>query len=125
VADLPGAWNEAYRRYLGVTPPSDAEGCLQDGHWSAGMFAYFPTYTLGNLFGAQLFARATEELGDLSPAFARGQFADLLGWLREKVYRQGQRYAPSQLIEHITGTPPDHRPLVRALHRTYGELYGI
>src|SRR5262249_23130925 len=70
-ADLPGAWNEAYGRFLGVTPSNDAEGCLQDGHWSAGLFGYFPTYTMGNIFAAQLFARASEELGDLGQPFAR------------------------------------------------------
>src|SRR5439155_23464881 len=64
-ADLPGAWNDAHRRYLAVVPANDAEGCLQDGHWAAGLFGYFPTYTLGNVFGAQLYARAAAELGDL------------------------------------------------------------
>ena len=123
--DLPAAWNDAYRDYLGVVPPSDAEGCLQDGHWSSGMFGYFPTYTLGNIFAAQLFARARDELGGLDPAFARGEFGDLLGWLRAKVYRQGQRYPSAQLIEQVTGARPDHRPLVLALQQKYGELYGL
>jgi carboxypeptidase Taq len=123
--DVPGAWNELYRHYLGVTPKDDAEGCLQDGHWGAGQIGYFPTYTLGNLFGAQLFERAAEDLGDLSEPFARGAFGGLLGWLREKVYRQGHRYPAAELIEQVTGSPPDPRPLVRALRRKYGELYGL
>jgi carboxypeptidase Taq len=125
VADLPAAWNEAYRRYLGVTPPDDAEGCLQDGHWSAGMFGYFPTYTLGNLIAAQLMARAAEDLGNLDELFARGQFADLLDWLRQRVYREGSRYPAGVLVERITGSPPNHRALVQALRRKYGELYGV
>jgi carboxypeptidase Taq len=123
-ADVPAAWNEAYQKVLGIMPPNDAEGCLQDGHWSAGLIGYFPTYTLGNLFAAQLFARAVAELGDLDKAFARGDFAGLLCWLRDKIYRQGSRYRAAQLIEHVTGAPPDHRPLVAYLRRKYGELYG-
>jgi carboxypeptidase Taq len=123
--DLPDAWNEAYRHYLGVTPKSDAEGCLQDSHWSGGLFGYFPTYTLGNLFAAQLFARASVELGDLQESFSQGDYAGLLGWLREKVHRHGQRFSAAALVEHATGSPPDHRPLVTMLRRKYGELYGL
>jgi carboxypeptidase Taq len=123
--ELPGAWDEKYRRYLGVTPKDDAEGCLQDIHWSAGLFGYFPTYTLGNLFAAQLFAKACADLGDLNEPFARGDFAGLLGWLREKVHRQGHRYPSALLIAHATGAPPDHRPLVNALRSKYGKLYQL
>jgi carboxypeptidase Taq len=123
--DLPGAWGEAYRHYLGVVPQNDAEGCLQDGHWAAGMFGYFPTYTLGNVFAAQLLARARQELGDLDGAFALGDFGGLLGWLREKVYRPGGRWSASRLVERVTGSPPDQRPLVEGLRAKYGELYGI
>jgi carboxypeptidase Taq len=123
--DLPGAWDEAYRHYLGVVPRDDAEGCLQDGHWAAGMFGYFPTYTLGNVFAAQLMARARRELGELDGAFARGDFGGLLGWLREKVYREGGRYSALRLIDRVTGSPPDQRPLVEGLRTKYGELYGI
>ena len=72
----------------GLTPPHNADGCLQDIHWSRSMFGYFPTYTLGNLYAAQLFASAQAELGDLGPAFAHGEFGHLLAWLRAKVHRQ-------------------------------------
>src|SRR5262249_47689190 len=102
VVDLPAAWNEAYRHYLGIIPPNDALGCLQDGHWAAGMFGYFPTYTLGNLFAAQLFARAQKDLCDLDKQFARGDFAILRDWLVETIYRQGHRYSAVQLIERVT-----------------------
>src|SRR5262249_37884431 len=124
-AEIPAAWNEAYRHYLGVTPANDAEGCLQDGHWAAGMMGYFPTYTLGNLFAAQLFAKAREELGDLDSAFARGDFRGLLDWLREKVHRQGRRYSAAGLMEHATGSPPDPRPLIRALEVKHRALYSL
>ena len=124
-AELPGAWNEAYHRYLGVTPSSDAEGCLQDGHWADGLVGYFPTYTLGDVFGAQLFARARQELGDLEDSFARGEFRGLVRWLAERIYRQGGRYPSARLIEVVTGNPPDHRPLVEALRVRYGALYDL
>lgn len=125
MADLPAAWNEKYQHYLGVTPAHDAEGCLQDIHWSAGLVGYFPTYTLGNLYAAQLYAKALEELGDLPASFARGDFSGLLGWLREKVHHPGQRYRAADLARRVTGSPLDHRPLVLALREKYGALYGI
>jgi carboxypeptidase Taq len=124
-ADLPGAWNEAYRRALGVVPRDDAEGCLQDGHWAAAMFGYFPVYTVGNLIAAQLFDRARIELGDLEVAFARGDFGGLLGWLRERVYGHGGRYPVGQLIERATGAPLSDRAFLEGLRRKYGELYGL
>lgn len=120
VSDLPGAWNEAYRRYLGVTPKDDAEGCLQDGHWSEGMIGYFPTYTLGNVYAAQLYDRAERDLGDLEGAFAEGDFSGLLGWLRERVHRQGQRWSAAELVERATGAPPTPAPLLASLRRRYG-----
>ncbi len=124
-ADLPAAWSEASRRYLGLLPADDAEGCLQDGHWASGLVGYFPTYTLGNVFAAQLFARADADLGGLERAFSRGDFGGLLGWLRERVHGQGQRYPSGRLVEHATGSPPDPGPLVRSLRVRYGELYGL
>ncbi len=125
VSDVPAAWNERYRNYLGVTPSNDAEGCLQDIHWSAGLMGYFPTYTLGNLFAAQFFAKANSDLGDQGPSFARGDFRPLLDWLRENVHRHGQRYRSSTLVEKVTGSPVDHRPLINALRQKYGSLYHL
>ncbi len=125
VGDLPGAWDQKYREYLGVAPANDAEGCLQDIHWSAGLIGYFPTYTLGNVYAAQLFAAARRDLGDLDEAFARGDFGGLLGWLRENVHRQGQRYRAADLVGRVTGSRPDHRPLIDGLRRKYAELYAI
>lgn len=124
-ADLPDAWNAAYRETLGVTPRTDAEGCLQDGHWADGMIGYFPTYTLGDVFAAQLHARAELELGSLGEQFARGEFGTLGRWLGTQVYRQGGRHPSARLIEVVTGSPPDHRPLVRILKARYEALYDI
>lgn len=125
VADLPDAWSASSREILGVAPRNDAEGCLQDGHWADGLIGYFTTYTLGDVFAAQLFARAELELGNLGAQFARGEFGTLVEWLGRRVYRQGGRYPSAQLIEVVTGSPPDHRPLVGMLKAKYEELYGL
>jgi carboxypeptidase Taq len=122
-ADVPAAWNEAYRHYLGVTPANDTVGCLQDGHWASAQIGYFPTYALGNLFAAQLFLQAETDLGDLSGAFAQGSFDGLLAWLRQKVHREGSRYPSARLIEQVTGAPPSHRAFVQSLQRKYSALY--
>jgi carboxypeptidase Taq len=124
-ADVPAAWNETFRRLLGLAVPDDARGCLQDTHWSGGGIGYFPTYTLGNLYAAQFFARARADLGDLDAQFARGDFAALLGWLREKVHRQGQRYRAGELVVAVTGEPLSHRFLIDHLRAKFGPLYGI
>jgi carboxypeptidase Taq len=124
-ADLPTAWNEAYRRDLGVEVPSDAEGCLQDGHWSAGMFGYFPTYTLGNIIAAQLIGRARRDLGDLDALFARGEFGTLLQWLRSGIYQHGSRFAAKELVKRLTGKPAQTDALVAHLSERYGEAYGL
>src|SRR5206468_5115067 len=96
-ADLPGAWNEKFRKLLGLTPPDDARGCLQDIHWSFGGLGYFPTYTLGNLYAAQLMDAARRDLSGLDDDFRRGEFGRLKGWLAEHVYRHGQRFRASEL----------------------------
>lgn len=124
-ADLPAAWREASRRYLGIVPASDAEGCLQDGHWAAGLIGYFPTYTLGNLIAAQLFACAATEVTDLDCAFAHGDFSGLLDWLRHRVYRHGSRYAPARFVEVVTSMPLEPRALVQALWKKYAALYEL
>ena len=125
VADLPDAWSAAYRETLGIVPRTDAEGCLQDGHWSDGMIGYFPTYTLGDVFAAQLFACAELELGSLAEQFGRGEFGALRQWLGWRVHQQGGRHPSARLIEVVTGSPPDHRPLVRQLKAKYEALYDI
>ena len=125
VADLPGAWNEKYEHYLGITPPSDADGVLQDVHWSAGLFGYFPTYALGNLYSAQFFRQAQKDLDDLDASFRQGDFSSLLTWLRENIHRHGRRYTPAELVERITGSPLQHEPLISQLTQKYGEIYGL
>jgi carboxypeptidase Taq len=124
-ADVPAAWNEKMRHYLGIEPPDDARGCLQDIHWSDGAFGYFPTYTLGNLYAAQFMERARDDLGDLEEQFARGEFAPLLAWLREHIHRHGRRYPAAQLVQRITGAPLSPQPLLRFLTQQAREVYGV
>ncbi len=125
IDDIPEAWNAKYRQYLGITPKTYADGCLQDVHWSAGLIGYFPTYTLGNLYSAQFFERARADLGDLDAMFAKGDFAPLLGWLRENIHSVGQRYRASELVQRVTGKPLSAEPLLRHLRRLGSEYYGV
>jgi carboxypeptidase Taq len=125
VGDLPGAWNEDFKRFLGLTPPDDARGCLQDIHWSGGGIGYFPTYTLGNLYAAQFFAHARKDLGDLHGQFQRNEFRPLKEWLNAKIHRHGQRYRAAELVRVVTGEPLNHRYLLDHLRSKFGPLYGI
>lgn len=125
VADLPAAWNEKYRDYLGVTPPDDALGCLQDVHWAAGMIGYFPTYTLGNLMSVQLYEAAQRAHPGLQDGIRSGDFSTLFGWLRKNVHQHGSSLLPQELLEQATGSPLDARPYVSYLRTKYGALYGV
>ncbi len=125
VADLPGAWNERYQKYLGRVPDRVADGVLQDIHWSAGLFGYFSTYTLGNIFASQLFEAAGRALGDLENQFARGEFAPLLNWLRQHVHAAGACCPSGELMQRAAGSPLDLQPLVTHLSDKASQLYGI
>ena len=125
VGDLPGLWNDKYRQCLGIEPPHDGDGVLQDIHWSAGLFGYFPTYALGNLYAAQFFEQAVADLGDLDAQFARGEFAPLRQWLQDRIHRHGQCYTASELVQRVTGRPLTHEPLMRHLRSKLGPLYGF
>ena len=125
VADVPGLWNEKFEQFFGFAIEKDTDGCLQDIHWSGGGIGYFPTYTLGNLYGAQFYAKAESELGDLESEFAAGRFCGLKDWLTERIYRQGMRLLPKDLVQEVTGTSLSHVPLVAHLESKYSRLYGI
>ncbi|HXY35399.1 MAG TPA: carboxypeptidase M32 [Planctomycetaceae bacterium] len=124
-ADVPAAWNAQYTQALGITPPKDAEGCLQDIHWSGGMLGYFPTYALGNMYAAQLFEAARKALGDLDSQFSKGDFVPLRTWLKDNVHRLGRQFPPGRLVERITGRPLSHQPLVAHLKAKFEPLYGL
>lgn len=125
VDDLPGAWNDKMREYLGLTPPNFRDGVMQDVHWSGGSIGYFPTYTLGNIYAAQLLRKAREELGDLDDSFSKGSFTDLLHWLRERVHSQGARFRPRDLVRAVTGAELDPEPLMSYLESKYAALCGL
>ncbi len=124
-AEVPGVWNEQFRKSFNLSPPNDAQGCLQDIHWSAGLFGYFPTYSLGNLYSAQIMDQARNELGDLDGRFGRGDYGALKVWLNDKIHRHGQRYRAPDLCRRVTGRPLSPEPLLRHLRGKYGPLYGI
>jgi carboxypeptidase Taq len=125
VKDLPQAWNEKFQKFFGITPRNDADGCLQDVHWSSGYIGYFPTYTLGNLYSAQFFAKAKEDIRDLEAQFAMGDFSQLKNWLNKNIHTHGKRYRAGRLAEVVTGKPLSHKPLMTYLKTKYGELYGL
>jgi len=105
VRDLPGAWNEGLQKLLGITPPDDAQGCLQDIHWYDGAFGYFPSYTLGAMAAAQLMQAARAQISGLDGALGQGDVLPLLAWLRAKVHQLGSRFDFNELLQHATGQP--------------------
>jgi len=124
-ADLPDAWNAYYQDYLGITPPNDAQGCLQDVHWSMGAMGYFPTYTLGNLYSAQFYAAASRDLGDLENLYSEGEFSTLLTWLRDKIHNKGAQLTPSELCKDVTGEELNARYLLDYLRAKLTPLYDL
>jgi carboxypeptidase Taq len=125
VSDLPAAWNEKYHDYLGITPPNDTLGCLQDVHWAAGLIGYFPTYALGNLMSVQLFEAAGRAHPELQAEIRSGDFVNLLGWLRKNVHEHGSVHEPQDLLLKATGSKLDAGPYVNYLRTKFGALYGL
>lgn len=123
ISDLPQAWNALYKELLNIDPKDDAEGVLQDVHWSDASFGYFPSYCLGNMLAAQLWYAAVEELPDLENDFEKGDFSRLLQWLREKVHRHGMRYDLKALTMEATGQELSPQSLIRYLKERYLPLY--
>ncbi|MBN2079601.1 MAG: carboxypeptidase M32 [Spirochaetes bacterium] len=119
VADIPGIWNDLYRDYLGLTPPDDARGCLQDIHWAHGAIGYFPTYSIGNILAVQLYQKALEDHPSIPDEIREGRFVILLEWLRKHVHTHGARYTFSELVKNITGGPLLVRPYLEYLENKY------
>jgi carboxypeptidase Taq len=113
------------QEYLGVTPPNDAVGVLQDIHWSFGGFGYFSTYALGNLVSAQLWEKINQDIPDLADQIRAGKFEILLGWLREKVHRHGRKFEPQELVQKVSGSKIDPAPYMRYLRAKFGAIYGL
>ena len=125
VADVPETWNDKYEEYLGIRPESDSEGCLQDIHWSHGNFGYFPTYSLGSVMAAQLYAAAESEIEGLEESIAEGEFDDLHDWLGENVHRHGSRYETNELVTRATGDDFSADAFLAYAEEKYGELYDL
>ena len=125
VTDLPEAWSAKLDEYLGLTPPDDASGVLQDVHWSAGMFGSFPTYTVGNVMASQFFEAARMQVVDLDEALAVGNYTPLRDWLTENIYRYGRTYTPHELLERVTGRSLDVTPYLEYLNAKYRNLYDL
>jgi carboxypeptidase Taq len=125
VADLPTAWNDKMQSLLGIVPPNDSQGCLQDVHWSRPGFGYFPTYALGNLYAAQFFETATNQNPVILDELAQGKIATLLSWLRENIHQHGRKFTPGELVRRVTGQPLSHAAFMRYATAKFGELYGL
>ncbi|MFI5282081.1 MAG: carboxypeptidase M32 [Candidatus Dormibacterales bacterium] len=125
VKDLPEAWNDRFKTYLGIAVPNDREGVLQDIHWSYVGFGIFPGYTIGNLIGAQLMEKIRTEFPDLDAQFERGEFSTLLGWLQTNIHRQVRKFTPNELLERATGKPMIAGPWIDYVRRKFGALYGL
>jgi carboxypeptidase Taq len=123
--DLPDAWNSKMAEYLGLTPPSDADGVLQDIHWSMGLVGSFPSYTLGNVASVQLFEAARRAHPGLTDDIRAGRFSTLYGWMRDHIYAHGRKFFPAELLERATGGPLTAEPYLRYLSDKFGDLYGL
>ncbi|MFO7841392.1 MAG: carboxypeptidase M32 [Fidelibacterota bacterium] len=125
VSDLPDLWNAGMKEYFGIEPKNDAEGILQDVHWSMGGVGYFPSYAMGNLYGAQIFEQAKKDIPDLYGKTGAGDFLPLTTWLKKNVHLQGRRYDPEKLIEVISGKPLSPDPFMDYLEKKYTEIYRL
>jgi carboxypeptidase Taq len=125
VAEVPAAWNARMKAYLGIVPPSDDLGCLQDIHWAMVGFGYFPTYSLGSLYAAQFYEAAVSRVPGLHDELAQGEIDSLLGWLRENVHCFGRMLTPEEIALRATGRPLDHHAFVRYVSAKFGEIYDL
>jgi carboxypeptidase Taq len=124
VQDLPAAWNERYKSYLGLTVPNDAQGVLQDIHWSGGAFGYFPSYSIGSAYAAQIYAAMARDI-DVAGSIAAGDIGRINTWLGDKIHRHGMMYPPAQLLEMACGQPFDATYYTDYLKNKYTALYGL
>jgi carboxypeptidase Taq len=125
IKDLPALWNSKMNEYLGITPRNDAEGVLQDVHWSYGSIGYFSTYSLGNLVSAQLWEKIHQDIDGLEASIRAGKFEILLDWLRANIHRYGRMFEPQKLVQRVTGSKITPEPYIRYLKRKYSEIYGL
>jgi len=125
LSDLPEAWNAKMKAYLGIVPTNDAEGVLQDVHWSLGSLGYFPTYALGTLLSVQFYNQALADIPEIPAQIERGEFASLRNWLKEHIYVHGKKFTPAELAKRVTGFELSARPFVEYVRAKYGDIYGL
>lgn len=125
VEDLPHIWNEKYKEYLGVEPGNDAEGVLQDMHWSDGSFGYFPSYALGNLYGAQFLNKMVKDIPDLYKDIENGNLNNIREWLKENIHKHGSVYRPAKLIKDVTGEELNAKYFIAYLNDKYSKIYNL
>lgn len=125
VKDLSDAWNAKSKEYLGIVPPTDTLGVLQDVHWSMGLVGYFPTYSIGTILSAQLYEKAIAANPSISNEIGQGKFSTLLGWLRENIHQHGRKYEPNELIKRATGEPLQARSYINYLKKKFAAIYGV
>jgi carboxypeptidase Taq len=125
LSDLPEAWNAKMKDYLGIIPANDAEGVLQDIHWSSGTIGYFPTYALGTLLSVQFYNQALAEIPEIPAQIERGEFTPLRTWLQEHIYVHGKKFTPAELVKRVTGSELSARPFVEYIRAKYGDIYGL
>lgn len=125
VSDLPEIWNKKMEEYLGVVPPNDAKGVLQDIHWAGGSFGYFPSYSLGNIYSAQLYNAARRDIKDFDQLISRGDLIKIKEWLGEKVHKHGKLLEPGEILKAVTGEEINSSYLVEYLEKKYKEIYKL
>lgn len=125
VENLPDKWNSTFKELLGLTPPSHAEGVLQDIHWSMGAFGYFPTYALGNLYAAQFFSALQSELPNIEEMIRDGKFSDILLWLRKNIHSYGSTYTAEEICKKITGKSLEPAPFLEYVNGKFGTVYDL
>lgn len=125
VNELPEVWNQKYANYLGVKVENDSEGVMQDTHWASGLYGYFPSYTLGNIYSGQITAAITKDLPDWRNQLAKGKLNLVNDWLKKNIYSQGDLNDPEELIKKATGRNLDSEPYLQYLNEKYGNLYGF
>ncbi len=125
VPDLPAAWNDKMDELLGVVPQTDADGCLQDVHWTRPMFGYFPTYALGNLYSAQFYETAVEQAPQIVAEMAVGKTDALMVWLSENIHQHGRKFTPRELVQRVTGQPLSHEPFMRYVTAKFNDIYDL
>lgn len=125
IEDLPAAWNKKYKEYLGIEPKSDSEGVLQDTHWSGGLIGYFPSYALGNLYGAQFLKKMKQDIPTYEEEVKSGKFEIITNWLKENIHKHGKLYTPSELIVKVTGEELNPKYFIEYLNEKYSEIYNL